>query len=266
MSLGQLYPEGTVPSAGLDDAPASTTTPSFDFTPAEIPGETCTGGLTFADGPVAPSGHPALPERIATASTSCPGNTAFYGADSGGHGDRRRPGSIDSGCGRPASWSTTPPSIADPEIDYSDFDTDKDGVVDFFMAVFAGCGGNGASQLTVAGCDYADAPYDNVWPHSSSLEFYYSDPETGLPGYTTDDQLKNLEGQPLWYTDDTYSDDDDHRHRRRPQGVRPGRALQRQPRDRDRQGQRDLARVRPLARACPTSTPPAAGRPTATGT
>ena len=96
--------------------------------------------------------------------------------------------------------------IADPEIDYSDFDTDKDGVVDFFMAVFAGCGGNGASQLSVAGCDYADAPYDNVWPHSSSLEFYYSDPETGLPGYTTDDQLKNLEGQPLWYTDDTYSD------------------------------------------------------------
>ena len=45
-------------------------------------------------------------------------------------------------------------------------------------------------------------PYDNVWPHSSSLEFYYTDPETGLPGYTTDDQLKNLEGQPLWYTDD----------------------------------------------------------------
>ena len=97
-------------------------------------------------------------------------------------------------------------AIADPEVDYSDYDTDKDGVVDFFMAVFAGCGGNGASQLSAAGCDYTDAPYDNVWPHSSSLEFYYSDPDTGLPGYTTDDQLKDLEGRPLWYTDDTYSE------------------------------------------------------------
>ena len=27
---------------------------------------------------------------------------------------------------------------------------------------------------------------------------------TGLPGYTTDDQLKNLEGKPLWYTSDAY--------------------------------------------------------------
>ena len=33
-----------------------------------------------------------------------------------------------------------------------------------------------------------------------------------------------------------------------PQGLRPRRPLQRQPRDRDRQGQRDLPRVRPLAR------------------
>ena len=41
--------------------------------------------------------------------------------------------------------------IADPEIDYSDYDTDKDGVVDFFMVVFAGCGGNGGSQLAAPG-------------------------------------------------------------------------------------------------------------------
>ncbi len=45
-----------------------------------------------------------------------------------------------------------------------------------------------------------------MWPHSSSLEFYYTDSDTGLPGYTTDDQLKDLEGRPLWYTDDTYSE------------------------------------------------------------
>ena len=81
------------------------------------------------------------------------------------------------------------------------------------MVVFAGCGGNGASQLSVAGCDLHPTgrrPYDNVWPHSSSLEYGYTDPATGLPGFTTDDQLKNLEGQPLWYTDDSYTDDDDH--------------------------------------------------------
>ena len=53
--------------------------------------------------------------------------------------------------------------IADPEIDYNDYDTDKDGVVDFFMMVFAGLGGNGDSQLNGV------PPYDNIWPHSSSL-------------------------------------------------------------------------------------------------
>ncbi len=92
-------------------------------------------------------------------------------------------------------------AIADPEVDYTDYDTDKDGVVDFFMAVFAGCGGNGASQLSLAGCDYPRrCPTTTCGPTPRSLEFYYTDPETGLPGYTTDDQLKDLEGRPLFYT------------------------------------------------------------------
>ena len=108
---------------------------------------------------------------------------------------------IDSACGPTGKLVYDSAAIADPEIDYSDYDTDKDGVVDFFMVVFAGCGGNGASQLSVAGCAYPDAPYDNVWPHSSSLEFYYTDPETGLPGYTTDDQLRDLEDRPLYYAE-----------------------------------------------------------------
>ena len=38
-----------------------------------------------------------------------------------------------------------------------------------------------------------------MWPHSSSLEYYYTDPATGQAGYTTDDQLKDLEGRPLLY-------------------------------------------------------------------
>ena len=48
------------------------------------------------------------------------------------------------------------------------------------------------------------APYDNIWPHSSSLEYYLTDPETGLAGYTTDDQLKDLEGHKLYWADGRY--------------------------------------------------------------
>ena len=205
MSLGQLFPEGTVPSAGLDGTDF-TYEPGFDFTGVQV-GQTCTGGVTFADSPLDPAGTPVYPERISDGVYNLPGNTAYYGADANGSaliGALAGVGAlqaIDSGCGTPGKMVYDAAAIADPEVDYSDFDTDKDGVVDFFMAVFAGCGGNGASQLSVAGCEYADAPYDNVWPHSSSLEFYYTDPTTGLAGFTTDDQLKDLEGRPLWYTD-----------------------------------------------------------------
>lgn len=212
MSLGQLFPEGTVPSAGIASKDF-TYAPGFDFTQIE-PGQTCTGGLTQI-GPVpAPGtvGGPAYTERITDGVYNLPGNTAYYGADANGSaviGSLAGVGAlqnIDSGCGSAGKMVYDAAAIADPEIDYSDYDTDKDGVVDFFMAVFAGCGGNGSSQLSVAGCDYTDLPYDNVWPHSSSLEYYYTDPVTGLPGFTTDDQLKDLEGRPLWYTDSSYGD------------------------------------------------------------
>jgi M6 family metalloprotease-like protein len=209
MSLGQLHPEGTVPSTGIQTA-GFDYGPGFDFT-QPVPGNTCTGGLTItqtelgdvpAPGTVGGVGYT---ERITDGVYNLPGNTAYYGADANGSavvGSLAGVGTlqqIDNGCGPTGKLVYDAAAIADPEIDYSDYDTDKDGVVDFFMAVFAGCGGNGASQLSVAGCDYADAPYDNVWPHSSSLEYYYTDPETGLPGYTTDDQLEDLEGRPLFY-------------------------------------------------------------------
>ncbi len=205
MSLGQLFPEGTVPSAGraTADFPAGI---SDGFTGVE-PGQTCTGGVTFADSPVPAEGTPLYPERITGGVYNLPGNTEYYGADANGSalvGALAGVGTlqnIDSGCGSAGKLVYDAAVIADPEIDYSDYDTDKDGVVDFFMAVFAGCGGNGSSQLSVAGCDYTDRPYDNVWPHSSSLEYYYEDETTGLPGYTTQDQLKDLEGKPQWYTD-----------------------------------------------------------------
>ncbi|MGH3660105.1 MAG: hypothetical protein ACRDUA_26000, partial [Micromonosporaceae bacterium] len=210
MSLGQLYPEGTVPSDGIATADFASYQPGFEFSRGEV-GQTCTG-TTFADTPIEEEGTPLYPERITDGIYNLPGQTQYYGADANGSaltGALAGVGAlqaIDSGCGPTGKLVHDAAAIADPEVDYSDYDTDKDGVVDFFMTVFAGCGGNGSSQLSVAGCPYPDAPYDNVWPHSSSLEYYYTDPDTGLPGFTTDDQLRDLEGRPLWYTDDTYTE------------------------------------------------------------
>ncbi|WP_210503232.1 PKD domain-containing protein [Nocardioides xinjiangensis] len=222
MSLGQLYPEGTVPSAGIESADfayeGNTATggqKAFPFTKV-VPGQTCLG-VTHADVPL-PT-NPLYTQRIRDGVYQLPGSTGYYGSDGNGSavvGSLAGAAAlmqIDSGCGPTGKIVVDAAAIADPEIDYSDYDTDKDGVVDFFMAVFAGCGGNGSSQLGPAGCDLPnpttgtpDLPYDNIWPHSSSLEFYYTDPVTGLPGFTTDDQLKDLEGRPLWYTDDSYDE------------------------------------------------------------
>jgi len=210
MSLGQLYPNGTVPSAGIATADFDYA-PGFDFqqtSPATL--STCTG-VTFGDSPIPAQGTALYPERITNGVYNLPGQTQWYGADANGSavvgalGGVAALQQIDSGCGPTGKLVADAVAVSDPEIDYSDFDTDKDGVVDFFMAVFAGCGGNGASQLGVCSDAASDAlPYDNIWPHSSSLEFYLSDPVTGLPGFTTDDQLKDLEGKPLFYTSKSY--------------------------------------------------------------
>lgn len=205
MSLGQLYPHGTVPSSGVASR-GWEYEDGFPFTRLDPEkSSTCTGGLSYADTPSDEQGT-VYTERISNGVYQLPGNTAYYGADGGGSGligalaGVSALMQIDSGCGPTGKLVYDTVAISDPEIDFSDYDTDKDGVVDFFMVVFAGCGGNGASQLSVGACEYPGAPYDNVWPHSSSLEYYYSDPETGLTGYTTDDQLKDLEGNPLYYT------------------------------------------------------------------
>ena len=112
MSLGQLYPKASVASAGLDGE-GFDYEPGFDFTNAE-PGQTCTGA-TLEDAPVAAEGTPAYPTRISNGVYNLPGNTAYYGSDGNGSalvGAVAGIGalqSIDSGCGSPASWSTTPP-------------------------------------------------------------------------------------------------------------------------------------------------------------
>lgn len=216
MSLGQLYPDGTVPSAGIATA-GFDYQPGFPFYTTDATSlNTCTG-TTLADLGDSALGTPLYPSRITDGVYNLPGTLQYYGADSNGSAITGSLAgiaalqNIDSGCGDTGKIVRDAAALADPEIDYSDYDTDKDGVVDFFMAVFAGCGGNGESQGL--GLDPADAgdqvtkcglPNDNIWPHSSSLEYSMTDPVTGLAGFTTDDQLKDLEGRPLYWTDGTY--------------------------------------------------------------
>ncbi|MDX6372160.1 MAG: immune inhibitor [Nocardioidaceae bacterium] len=210
MSLGQLYPNGTVPSAGITSADFTGFSPAKPFTKLTDGTPTTCHGTTYADLP-APVRDAVYTQRIANGVYNLPGSTDYYGDDANGSaliGAETGVGAlqnIDAGCGPTSKVVADAVALADPEIDYSDYDTDKDGVVDFFMGVFAGCGGNGSSQLSVAGCAYPDAPYDNIWPHSSSLEGTYSDPVTKLPGVVTNDQLKDLEGRPLCWQDAAFT-------------------------------------------------------------
>jgi len=195
MSYGQLYPHADVPSAAIASAGWTGYAPGFQFT-TTAPAGTC-HGATLADVPGA-IGSALLPERIKDGWYQLPGSTDYYGDDKTGSalvGAEAGVGAlqdIDSACGPTGKAVYDAAQAADPEIDYSDFDTDKDGVVDFFMMVFTGLGGNGASQLNVPS-------YDNIWPHSSSLEFSYVD-ANGQKGYVSDDQDKDLEGRPLFWT------------------------------------------------------------------
>jgi M6 family metalloprotease-like protein len=202
MSYGQLFPSGTVPSDGIATADWSYE-PGFGFTNTR-PGQTCqTPTLNDAPG----DAYQTLqPERIKDGWYQLPASTEYYGSDANGSaliGALTNQGSlqaIDSGCGPAGKAVYDAAQIADPEINYNDYDTDKDGVVDFFMMVFAGRGGNGDSQIPGE-----DGAYDNIWPHSSTLESSYTDPTTGQKGYISDDQLTDLEGRPLFWTDDSYT-------------------------------------------------------------
>ncbi|MBI5103736.1 MAG: immune inhibitor A [Solirubrobacterales bacterium] len=195
MSYGQLFPRGTVPSEGVATADWSYG-PGFDFTKRQAKADTC-AGVTTAD---LPGEAYKTGQRIQDGWYQLPGSTGYYGSDSNGSaiiGSVAGVGAlqqIDSGCGPAAKAVYDAATISDPEIDYDDYDTDKDGVVDFFMMVFTGLGGNGDSQLN------GTPPYDNIWPHSASLENSYTD-ANGEKGYVTDDQRRDHEGRLLWYTD-----------------------------------------------------------------
>ena len=209
MSFGQLYPEGEVSS--LESAGAAPTPEDeLAFTTPDVDETNSCQGTTFVNGSGEPQG--VYTQRVSDDGWyQLPGQRGYYGSDANGSavvGSLAGVGAlqaIDSGCGPTAKMAYDAAVVSDPDIDFNDFDTDKDGVVDFFEVIFEGCGGNGASQLgPVADCPVDDVG-DNIWPHSSSLEFTYTDPETGLTGYTSKDRLKDLEGNLLFYTDDSYT-------------------------------------------------------------
>ena len=148
MSYGQLFPHGTCPRPGSPPRPGATARLPVHAERALEP-DTCHGAtfadaagrrlraLARADPATAGTSCPARPSTTATTPPARPlGSVAGVGALQ----------DIDSACGPTGKAVYDAAQIADPEIDYSDFDTDKDGVVDFFMMVFAGLGGNGASQ------------------------------------------------------------------------------------------------------------------------
>jgi len=191
MSFGQLSPAGFV-----RPAPGATTQP-FDPTynhkfSALTPNGLCTG-TTLA--PV--KGTPLYANRIENGWYLLPGTQGYYGADKTGHallGALTGQGllfGIDDACGPTAKIVYDASSLADPDLDYNDFDTDKDGVVDFLNLMFAGDGGNGNTSTT---------GINNVWPHKSDLRYYFTD-ANGESGYVSNDQLRNHEGQLMYWTD-----------------------------------------------------------------
>ena len=209
ISYGQLFPKATIPSVALKDKSYSPDPQPLRFSrldPAAT--NTCTG-VTAVD-PTSGEPLPTYTDRIRDGWYQLPGQRSYYGSDANGSAIVGSVAgvaalqNIDGGCGPTAKLAYDAAVVADPDIDYSDYDTDKDGVVDFFEVVFEGCGGNGESQLNTDNAKCNGVGYDNVWPHSSSLEGTYTDPTTGLTGYISKDQLKDYEGHPLWYTDKTY--------------------------------------------------------------
>ena len=196
MSFGQLQPEGAVrPAPGTTNVPFD---PTYPHRWSQLsPNGTCTG-TTIAD----LAGTPLYPNRIRNGWYVLPGTQGYYGSDSTGHallGAVTGLGllfGVDDGCGPTAKITYDAASIADPDLDFNDYDTDKDGVVDFFNVAFAGDGGNGS--LTATGAN-------NVWPHKSDLQYYFTD-ENGEKGYVSNDQLRNHVGELMWWTDSSRSE------------------------------------------------------------
>ena len=141
MSYGQLFPHGDGAVGRASPPPAGTTRPA-STSPRRAEPDTAAASPT----PTLPGDayQTLQPERIQDGWYQLPGDTDYYGDDGKGSaliGALAGVGAlqdIDSACGPTGKAVFDAAQIADPEIDYNDFDTDKDGVVDFFMMVFAG--------------------------------------------------------------------------------------------------------------------------------
>jgi M6 family metalloprotease-like protein len=199
MSFGQLYPIGQVrPAVGSTTKAFDPTYPHKFSTPLQISPPT-SGGLCTGTTLAPVKATPLYPNRIENGWYVLPGTQGYYGSDKTGHallGSLTGQGllfGIDDACGPTAKIVYDAASLADPDLDYNDFDTDKDGVVDFFNLMFAGDGGNGSTSIT---------GINNVWPHKSDLQGYFVDANKER-GYVSNDQLRNHEGQLMWWTDTT---------------------------------------------------------------
>lgn len=193
MSFGQLSPVGSVrPRVGSTTVPFD---PAYNHKFSTIaPSGVCTGNTLAAV-----KGTPLYANRIQNGWYVLPGTQGYYGADKTGHallGALTGQGllfGIDDACGPTGKIVYDAASVADPDLDYNDFDTDKDGVVDFFNLMFAGDGGNGSTSIT---------GLNNVWPHKSDLRYYFTD-ANGEGGYVSNDQLRNHEGALMFWTNAT---------------------------------------------------------------
>ena len=238
-SYGQLFPHRRRALGGHRVGRRLDYAPGFDFTtpdrrPDRAP--TCRGA-TLGETSRASYGTPLYPERIQDGWYQLPGDDRVLRRRLAGLHARRTLGHRRAPAARSARAVYDAAQIADPEIDYNEFDSDKDGVVDFFMMVFVGCGGNGASQVEPVDCEDRPVLRQHLAALVVSLEAQYNDPATGLRGYISDDQLTSLEGVPQCWTTTTYAPvrglRGQRRHRpRRPAGLRARRPVQRQPRDR----------------------------------
>ncbi|HEX7809252.1 MAG TPA: immune inhibitor A domain-containing protein, partial [Thermoanaerobaculia bacterium] len=193
MSFGQLSPAGSVrPKVGTANA---TFDPLYNHKFSTLtPSGVCTGATLAAV-----KGTPLYMNRIENGWYVLPGTQGYYGADKTGHalaGALTGQGllfGVDDACGPTGKIVYDAASLADPDLDYNDFDTDKDGVVDFFNLMFAGDGGNGSTSVT---------GLNNVWPHKSDLRYYFTDAD-GEAGYVSNDQLRNHEGAAMFWTNAT---------------------------------------------------------------
>lgn len=197
MSMGQLLPVPVMPSIDRETVTfASTPGETYKFSVLD-PAGFCSGATLAEDGNAYDEDTPpvGMTNRIDNGWYQLPGTQGYYGSNStvsaypgflSGQGALI---SIDNGCGPTGKIVYDAASLMDVDVDFNQFDTDRDGWVDFFELVYQGQPENIIGQTGV----------NNMWPHSSSLEYYYTD------GYTSQDRLRDQQDRPLFWTDDTHT-------------------------------------------------------------